>query len=55
LLRNIYHYWFHMGEAHAIRQRLGHDPTRQFVGNVTEADYRRYSSSRITLRQIVSN
>ena len=24
LLRNIYHYWFHLGEAHAIRQLLGH-------------------------------
>ena len=29
LLRNIDHYWFHTGEAHAIRQMLGHaEPAR---------------------------
>jgi hypothetical protein len=32
LLRNIYHYWFHTGEAHAIRQMLGHTDLPQFVG-----------------------
>jgi hypothetical protein len=32
LLRNIYHYWFHTGEAHAIRQVLGHPDLPQFVG-----------------------
>jgi hypothetical protein len=36
LLRNIYHYWFHLGEAHAIRQMLGHTDLPQFVGNMSE-------------------
>ena len=35
LLRNIYHYWFHTGEAHAIRQILGHNDLPQFVGNMS--------------------
>ena len=39
LLRNIYHYWFHMGEAHAIRQLLGHPDLPQFVGDMSEAVY----------------
>ncbi len=40
LLRNIYHYWFHAGEAHAIRQMLGHPDLPQFVGNMTGVEYR---------------
>jgi len=32
LYRNIYHYWFHTGEAHAVRQQLGHGDLPQFVG-----------------------
>jgi uncharacterized damage-inducible protein DinB len=40
LLRNIYHYWFHTGEAHAIRQVLGHKDLPQFVGNLSTAVYR---------------
>jgi hypothetical protein len=39
LLRNIYHYWFHTGEAHAIRQMLGHPDLPQFVGDVTQVKY----------------
>ena len=39
LYRNIYHYWFHIGEAHAIRQQLGHQPP-DFVGILGEAAYR---------------
>ena len=39
LLRNIYHYWFHIGEAHAIRQMLGHTNLPQFVGNLSEVRY----------------
>lgn len=39
LLRNIYHYWFHTGEAHAIRQLLGHTDLPQFVGDIGEAIY----------------
>ena len=40
LLRNLYHYWFHLGEAHAIRQQLGHTDLPQFVGDMTDALYR---------------
>ena len=39
LLRNIYHYWFHTGEAHAVRQMLGHPDLPQFVGKISEAPY----------------
>lgn len=40
LLRNIYHYWYHTGEAHAIRQQLGHQNLPDFVGNISQAVYR---------------
>ncbi|MBE2222051.1 MAG: DinB family protein [Anaerolineae bacterium] len=40
LLRNLYHYWFHTGEAHAVRQQLGHTDLPQFVGNMESAFYR---------------
>jgi hypothetical protein len=39
LLRNIYHYWFHTGEAHAIRQMLGHGELPQFVGDMRQVLY----------------
>ena len=39
LLRNIYHYWFHTGEAHAVRQQLGHGDLPQFVGNMANAEF----------------
>jgi hypothetical protein len=39
LLRNIYHYWFHMGEAQAIRQMLGHQDLPSFVGNMESVRY----------------
>ena len=39
LLRNIYHYWFHLGEAHAIRQMLGHPDLPQYVGNMSTVRY----------------
>jgi uncharacterized damage-inducible protein DinB len=39
LYRNIYHYWFHCGEAHAIRQMLGHTDLPQFVGDMSQALY----------------
>jgi len=32
LYRNIYHYWFHTGEACAVRQQLGHGDVPEFVG-----------------------
>jgi hypothetical protein len=37
--RNTYHYWYHLGEAHAIRQMLGHTDLPQFVGDMSEALY----------------
>jgi uncharacterized damage-inducible protein DinB len=40
LLRNIHHYWFHTGEAAAVRQLLGHRDLPQFVGDMTAAAYR---------------
>jgi uncharacterized damage-inducible protein DinB len=40
LLRNIYHYWFHTGEAAAVRQMLGHASLPDFVGDMSEAPYR---------------
>jgi uncharacterized damage-inducible protein DinB len=40
LMRNIYHYWFHTGEAHAIRQMLGHGQLPEFVGEMSMAVYR---------------
>ena len=40
LLRNIYHYWYHTGEAHAIRDMLGHVALPQFVGDMTQGTYR---------------
>lgn len=39
LQRNIYHYWFHTGEAHAVRQQLGHLDLPQFVGSMETAVY----------------
>jgi hypothetical protein len=40
ILRNTYHYWYHLGEAHAIRQMLGHQDLPQFVGDMSAAVYR---------------
>ncbi len=40
LQRVIYHYWYHIGENMAIRQRLGHTRLPQFVGAIdTQAPY----------------
>lgn len=40
LLRNIFHYWYHTGEANAIRQLLGHKQVPEFVGDISSAAYR---------------
>jgi len=40
LQRNMYHYWYHIGEAHAIRDMLGHQDLPDFVGNMSQALYR---------------
>ena len=39
LLRNIYHYWHHCGEAAAVRQMLGHTNLPEFVGDMSLAVY----------------
>jgi uncharacterized damage-inducible protein DinB len=39
LMRNIYHYWYHIGEAAAVRQQLGHRDLPEFVGDMTAATY----------------
>ena len=36
LLRSIYHYFYHTGEAHAIRQQLGHQDLPFFVGAIPD-------------------
>jgi hypothetical protein len=38
--RLTYHYWFHLGEAQAVRQLLGHKDLPQFVGDINQAPYR---------------
>ena len=40
LMRNIYHYWYHTGEAAAVRQMLGHTNLPEFVGDINAAPYR---------------
>ncbi|MBA3415422.1 MAG: DUF664 domain-containing protein [Chloroflexia bacterium] len=41
LLRVTGHYWFHTGEAQAVRQMLGHQNLPDFVGDIgREAPYR---------------
>jgi hypothetical protein len=36
ILRVTYHYFFHTGEAHAIRQQLGHSDLPFFVGGMPD-------------------
>ncbi len=36
LLRNTYHYWFHTGKAHSIRQMLGHAGLPTYVGGLLQ-------------------
>lgn len=40
LYRNTYHYWYHTGEASAVRQMLGHENVPDFVGNMSRAVFR---------------
>jgi hypothetical protein len=40
VLRNIYHYFYHIGEAQAIRQQLHHTNLPEFVGRMNEAEWR---------------
>lgn len=36
VLRTIFHYFFHTGEAHAVRQQLGHPDLPYFVGDMPD-------------------
>lgn len=36
ILRVTYHYFFHTGEAHAVRQQLGHSDLPYFVGGMPD-------------------
>ncbi len=40
LMRNIYHYFYHIGEASAIRQMLGHQDLPVYIGDMEEFQYR---------------
>jgi len=40
LQRNIYHYWLHTGEAHALRSILGHPNLPDFIGDMDRYAYR---------------
>jgi hypothetical protein len=41
LRRTTYHYWYHLGEALAVRQMLGHRDLPDFVGDIdSQAPYR---------------
>ncbi len=40
LYRNIYHYWYHLGEGMAVRQLLGHTGLPEFIGDMTAVVYR---------------
>lgn len=35
-----YHYWYHIGEALAVRQMLGQKNLPEFIGNIEESPYR---------------
>jgi uncharacterized damage-inducible protein DinB len=39
LMRTTYHYWYHTGEAAAVRQQLGHKDLPEFVGEMSQAVY----------------
>ncbi|TAK12670.1 MAG: DinB family protein [Anaerolineae bacterium] len=40
LYRNIYHYWYHLGEGMAVRQLLGHTDLPEFIGDMSAVGYR---------------
>lgn len=40
LYRTIYHYWYHLGEIHAMRQLLGQRDLPQFVGDLSDSVFK---------------
>ncbi|MBN1535715.1 MAG: DinB family protein [Anaerolineales bacterium] len=45
LMRNIYHYWYHIGEASAVRQMMWHQNLPEFVGDMSLATYQKERSN----------
>jgi uncharacterized damage-inducible protein DinB len=39
LMRNIYHYWYHLGEVSSVRQMLGHTDLPEYVGDISKTPY----------------
>ncbi len=39
LQRNLYHYFYHIGEAQAVRQLLGHSGLPEFIGSFSGYEY----------------
>lgn len=39
IYRNVYHYWYHLGESQAVRQLLGHTNLPSFVGDMSDSLY----------------
>ena len=48
LHRTTYHYWFHLGEAQAVRQMLGHTKLPDFVGGFGKNQYRPEAALRVS-------
>lgn len=40
LMRNMFHYWSHLGEIISIRQIMGHDHVPEYVGDLRKVMYR---------------
>jgi hypothetical protein len=38
-MRNIYYYWFHIGQATVVRKLLGYFPPPEFVGDMPVAPH----------------
>ena len=39
LMRNIFHYWFHIGQVVTVRKMLGHTNLPEFVGDLSSVTY----------------
>lgn len=39
LMRNIFHYWFHIGQVVIVRKMLGHTNLPEFVGDLSSVAY----------------
>ena len=51
LLRQTWHYWYHLGEVQAIRQALGHTGLPQYVGAVpADVEYTKNAAKELVAR-----